>query len=51
MEIIELFEKVLNDANYAGEFNFSDLNGIIGEKNIMPLQFRPGGRAPAYCFL
>ncbi|WP_048150876.1 hypothetical protein [Methanolacinia paynteri] len=45
MEIIELFEKVLNDANYAGEFNFSDLNGIIGEKKYHALAVQTRGKS------
>ena len=45
MEIIELFEKVLNDANYEGEFNFSDLTGIIGEKKYQALAVQTKGKS------
>ncbi len=43
MQIVELFEKVLKDANYAGEFNFGELLQIIGEQKYHALATQTAG--------
>ena len=44
MEITELFEKVLSNANYAGEYNFGDLTRLTGEKNYNALATQSLGK-------
>jgi len=44
MEIIELFEKVINDANYAGEFNFGDLIRLVKDEGYDALSVQAAGR-------
>lgn len=44
MEIIELFEKVISDANYAGEFNFGDLIELIKNEGYDALSVQSEGK-------
>lgn len=43
MQIVELFEKVLKDSNYAGEFNFGDMMRLTEAKQYHALATQAAG--------
>ena len=49
MQIVELFEKVIKDSNYAGEFNFGDLMLLTNDKQYHALATQ--GKGNSTCIL